>query len=154
MNKNILIVSMVLLTLILAGCDELIVDIMPGTYPNMVNINSKGMVPVAVLGTETFDVFDLDPTSFVYSDYGITNVRWHYEDVCTLLADGSTQKGPDGYIDLVFQYDMQQILAAAQANNLVPADGEVLTITLVGNLKTGESVNGADEIIVTNKSKK
>ena len=39
------------------------VDIKPGTFPNTINLGSKGVVPVAILSTATFDATTIDPTS-------------------------------------------------------------------------------------------
>jgi hypothetical protein len=38
-------------------------DIKPGSCPNPLNLASRGVLPVAILGTEDFNVNDIDPTS-------------------------------------------------------------------------------------------
>ena len=35
------------------------IDIKPGSNPNCFNLNGNGVIPVAVLGSDTFDVRDL-----------------------------------------------------------------------------------------------
>jgi len=40
---------------------EVLVDIKPGSYPNPLNVKSKGVLPVAILGTTAFDVSDVCP---------------------------------------------------------------------------------------------
>jgi len=48
---------------------KIYVDIKPGSCPNSVNINSKGVIPVAILGTPSFNVRDMDPkTIFIWRD--------------------------------------------------------------------------------------
>ena len=39
---------------------EVYVDIKPGGCPNSLNLGSRGVLPVAILGTDTFDVVDVD----------------------------------------------------------------------------------------------
>ena len=42
---------------------EVVVDIKPGSLPNSINPRNKGVIPVAILGTATFDVLALDGAS-------------------------------------------------------------------------------------------
>lgn len=42
---------------------EVSVDIKPGSDPNSINLGSNGGIPVAVLGSETFDTTTVDPLS-------------------------------------------------------------------------------------------
>jgi hypothetical protein len=37
------------------------IDVMPGTFPNIINLNSRGNVPVAILSTVDFDATTVDP---------------------------------------------------------------------------------------------
>ncbi len=55
------------------------VDIKPGSCPNPLNVESKGMLPVAILGSEDFDVTDIDiaPTRLA----GVPPIRSSLEDV-------------------------------------------------------------------------
>ncbi|MBN2396462.1 MAG: hypothetical protein JXC36_08400, partial [Candidatus Atribacteria bacterium] len=55
------------------------IDIKPGSYPNSINLKSKGVVPVAVLTTETFDSSTIDPTTVEFA--GAAPVKWHLEDI-------------------------------------------------------------------------
>ena len=40
---------------------EVDIDIKPATYPNTINLRSRGVTPVAVLTTHWFDAMDVDP---------------------------------------------------------------------------------------------
>ncbi len=42
------------------------IDIKPGGDPNSINLNSRGVIPVAILSTETFDATTLDPSTIVF----------------------------------------------------------------------------------------
>ncbi len=42
------------------------IDIKPGSEPNAINPFSNGVIPVAILGTDAFDVRDVDPTTLAF----------------------------------------------------------------------------------------
>ncbi len=46
-----------------SGVIEVAIDIKPGSYPNCFNSNGHGVIPVAILGSEDFDVSIIDPAS-------------------------------------------------------------------------------------------
>ncbi len=50
---------------------ELNVDIKPGSDPNCFNSNSHGVIPVAILGSEDFDVSIIDPFSVSLDGQGV-----------------------------------------------------------------------------------
>ncbi len=82
-----------------AGFGGIEIDIKPGSFPNSINPNSMGLVPVAILTTDDFDATTVNPNklSFMAVDdiaSSIFNcVRHGLEDV-----DG------DGDIDLVCKF--------------------------------------------------
>ncbi|KKS82680.1 MAG: Cell surface protein [Candidatus Wolfebacteria bacterium GW2011_GWC1_43_10] len=47
------------------------VDIKPGSFPNSINLGSGGAVPVAVFGTATFDVSQIDPATITLANASI-----------------------------------------------------------------------------------
>jgi hypothetical protein len=46
-----------------SGPGSVVIDIKPGSDPNSVNPRSNGVIPVAILGAENFDVSIIDPSS-------------------------------------------------------------------------------------------
>ena len=75
------------------------IDIKPGSCPNSINLKSKGVVPVAVLTTDSFDAATVDPSTVELE--GVLAVKWAMDDV-----DG------DGDLDLVLHFSTQALVGA------------------------------------------
>ncbi|UCG70003.1 MAG: hypothetical protein JSV09_03020 [Thermoplasmata archaeon] len=136
------------------------IDIKPGACPNYLNINSRGFVQIAVLGTQNFDVATIDPTEIELRRVGINGeevkpVRWVYEDVATPLYMKEDPcdchvLGGDGYVDLVFKFDARELIDTLNLTELV---GETIPLTLTGELREIEGeeeydIRGQDCILV------
>jgi hypothetical protein len=70
---------------------DIILDIKPGTCKNPLNIGSKGVLPVAVLGSAGFDVSVINPASIRL--IGVEPLRSAVEDVA---APADSAPGNDG----------------------------------------------------------
>jgi len=124
---------------------EVSVDIKPMSWPNPLNVKSRGVLPVAILGTAEFDVSQVDPASVRLE--GIAPLRWALEDVGT--ADDPLA-GPDGFTDLSLKFNTQEIVVALGAVN----DGDNLALNLTGNLKEefgGTPISGQDVVLIIKK---
>ncbi len=126
------------------------IDIKPLSCPNPLNVKSKGVLPVAILGSEDLDVTTIDVTSIRLA--GVAPIRSSYEDVAAPLSDKDnececTTEGPDGYADLTLKFETQEIVNALGE----VVDGEVLALTLTANLSDGTAIEGRDCIIVLSK---
>ncbi|MHC4118528.1 MAG: hypothetical protein ACYSWO_13595 [Planctomycetota bacterium] len=141
MKKNILTIIPILLGALLSGCGVPVVDVdvKPRSCPNPLNVNSKGVLPVAVLGTDTFDVLDVDVTEVKLLGVEPIMELTSYEDVSTPVEDVTdcecTDAGPDGYLDLVLHFDTQEVAAAMEAlaelfEELEFEDGELFPLIL------------------------
>jgi len=127
------------------SCDLLPVDIdvKPGSFPNSVNLCSGGAVPLAILGSDTFDVTEVDTSTLAFAGSGIKvvgkkdpNILCSFEDVSgdfNLTLEGE----PDGYTDLVCHFVTTDISAL---------DGELFEATLEGALLSGQPIAGSDSI--------
>lgn len=137
------------------------IDIKPGSCPNPLNLKSKGVLPVAILGTEDFDVTDIDPATVLLTREGVQDgvapLRWSYEDVATPfegeLCDCHDLNG-DGYMDLSLKFDTQELVAVlaldTEAGNTIP-------LILLGKLTEeagGRDIIGSDCIRILETGKK
>jgi len=61
---------------------QVAVDIKPTSCRNPFNVGKKGVMPVAILGTEDFDVTQIDPVTVMLAGV-VSPLRWALEDVAT-----------------------------------------------------------------------
>jgi Laminin B (Domain IV) len=107
------------------------IDIKPGTDPNCMNINSHGVIPVAVLGSAEFDVQTIDQTTLSFAGLEVRQKK--KGDLQCHLKDTNI----DGYWDLVCQFEDDE-------TKWMP-DSET-EATLTGNLLDGIAFRGTDSI--------
>jgi hypothetical protein len=110
------------------------IDIKPGSYPNAINLRSKGLIPVAILSTGDFDATTVDPATVQIAGACVStrakNSQFmvHEEDV-----------NGDGLVDLVLQVATQNL------DKGTFQDGYAI---LTGTTYGGQSILGADEITI------
>lgn len=149
------------------------VDIKPESCPNPLNVNTKGVLPVAILGfvppppppppprllvppiptASGFDLTKIDLTTVQLE--GVSPSRSDFEDVAKPFkpfigkseATDCTTEGPDGLMDLTLKFDNQAIVAAL---GLV-TDREVRVLKLTGNLLDGTPIVGEDVVVILKK---
>lgn len=134
-------------------CDPtLTVDIKPQSCPNPLAARSKGVLPVAILGTEDFDVMTVDIATITLA--GVSPIRSSFKDVATPLDKEDEcechGEGPDGYLDLTLKFDRREIIATLGDLSLLPRRSSIpltLTCMLMGEEVTLE---GTDCIVFLN----
>jgi hypothetical protein len=131
-------------------CSGIAIDIKPHSCPNPLNVKSKGVLPVAVLGTEDFDVYEIDVASIELE--GVRPIRSDYEDVATPF-DGELcdchELGADGFEDLTLKFEKQEIVSAIEP----VSDREELVLTLTGELFDGTPIEGQDCVVIIRRGK-
>jgi hypothetical protein len=140
---------------------SIFVDIIPGCWPNLINLLDHGYVQVAICGTNTFDVHTIDPKTLKLSLDGGKNIVktpfWSYQDVATpwVGSDVSGHSlGGDGYMDLALKFRVEQFIHVLK---LFKHPGEKLRFIVTGSLKKTEccsSVYGYDYVQIFKLSKK
>jgi len=128
------------------------IDIKPQSCPNPINTNSKGVLPVAILGTGELDVNDIDVSTIRL--VGASPIRDNIEDVGTPLENNNneqdpdplhcTTEGADGFDDLTLKFRTQDVIAGIGTCNT----GNVKQLNLVGNLNDGTAIMGHDVVII------
>ena len=111
------------------------IDIKPSSYPNSINLKSNGVTPVAILGSATFNVKQIDPTTIKLANAGVKlkgngQLMASYQDI-----DG------DGFTDIV-------VHIVTDALQLTSAD---VKANLDGRLISGEIIKGSDSVRIVSK---
>jgi hypothetical protein len=104
------------------------IDIKPGSASNTVNLKSKGVVPVAILSTDTFDAASVDILTVVFGPDGAQEAhgKSHVEDI-----------NGDALPDLMLHFETQK-------TGIQCGDNEV---SLMGMTYYGDVFEGSDAIM-------
>jgi len=105
--------------------EEVVIDIKPGSFPNSINPDSKGVIPVAILTTDDFDATTVVPETVGFGPGDALPVHWALEDV-----DG------DGDIDMILHFKTQD-------TGISEGDTEA---TLTGGTIDGIPISGTDSV--------
>ena len=111
-------------------------DIKPGSCVNPFNVRTRGVLPVALLGSDLVDVSKIDPSSILLE--GVPPLRWAFEDVAGPGDCGG--EASDGYMDLVLKFSSREILTALGE----VANGDEILLTLTADLDVSSDDDGGD----------
>jgi hypothetical protein len=137
MKKLSVLVIMAVLSLLVLGGQamaspsdsplEVSIDIKPGSFPNSINLRSKGKISVAILTANTFDATTVKPITVRFGATGIgaAPVRAVLEDV-----DG------DGDTDMILHFKTQE-------TGIVCGN---TSASLTGETFGGQAIEGSDSI--------
>jgi hypothetical protein len=106
---------------------SIFIDVKPGEDPNSINPGAAGMIAVAILGGETFDVSDIAADTIVFGDgaASIAHPNPHRQDV-----------NDDGYMDLLAHFRIGE----------TGIDCGDVRATLTAETFEGRSLTGSDSI--------
>lgn len=106
------------------------IDIKPGDATNSINLRSAGTVPVAILGSATFDPMTVDPTTVTLAGATVAT-RGQGQP---MVSQGDFNR--DGYLDLLLHFRTQDL-------KLTPASTEAV---LYGTTFSGQRIRGSDSV--------
>jgi hypothetical protein len=122
----ILLFVSALTTYALGGGFGVTIDVKPGGVPNAINLDSRGVIPVAILTTDAFDAASVDAATVIFSDTAVPVRPPAFEDV-----------DADGDLDLVFHFRVED-------TSIQP--GQTM-VCLTGQTLQGEAFFGCDDIV-------
>lgn len=123
-------------------------DIHPTSCPNPINVKSRGVTPVAILGSENGDVSEIDVTTIRLE--GVAPIRSGIDDVAGPVENPEpepcecTTRGADGFPDLTLKFDTPALVAALSGI----APGTKTTVKLTGKKLDGTSFELTDCVLM------
>jgi probable HAF family extracellular repeat protein len=128
------------------GVLQVSIDIKPRCCPNPLSVNSQGVLTVAILGTEEFDVGEIDVESILLE--GAAAISSVYKDVSTPIFEPAececTKDGTDGFEDLVLKFETQAIVEILGE----VSKGDVIELRLTGVLIDETEIEGTDCVVI------
>ncbi len=85
---------------------EVDIDIKPRSDPNSIHPKSRGLISVAILGSDTFDVTDVDVTTLAFGPAGAATAHDLTNPI--VYARHLRDVNDDGFTDLVLHFPTQE----------------------------------------------
>ncbi len=102
------------------------VDVRPGVTPNVINLNSSGIVPAAILGSAAFDVTTVDPATVQLAGSRITIHKGSGRLPCSI-----EDVNDDGFSDLLCRFEAEEFSLLGPGSASAALDGETADRTAV-----------------------
>ncbi|MGD2108132.1 MAG: hypothetical protein PVI86_01945 [Phycisphaerae bacterium] len=139
-------------------------DVKPGSCPNSVNSSSQGVVPLALVGSDMFDVLDVDVSTLalrradgvgggVAPLEGPPGPHTVVDDVATPFAGEwceCHELEDDGFDDLSMKFSTPDLAEILQLDGF--SHGDVVELLLVGELLDGTRFEASDCITVKGRN--
>jgi hypothetical protein len=106
---------------------DVAIDMKPGSDPNSINPRSKGVIPVSILTTDTFDATTVDATTVLFGRTGTEAAPLH-----SVLKDVDG----DGDLDMVLHFKTQDTSIQC----------EDVSAFLTGETVSGQPIQGSDSV--------
>ncbi len=116
-----------------SSATEVDIDIKPGSDPNCFNVNGHGVIPVAILGSDTFDANSIDSSTLLFGGLAV-RVRGKKGPLC-----GLEYSNEDSYLDLVCHFEDDADAWEPVSESEASLEGELLD---------GTAFTGTDSICV------
>ncbi len=111
-----------------ANCAPVNLEVKPGSNPTIINLRSKGVIPVAILSTSNFDATTVNTLTVKFGRTGTeaSPVHWSFADV-----------NGDGRLDILLQFKVQ-------STGIQPGDTQAI---LMGRTMSGMPFRGFATIV-------
>ncbi|OLD38283.1 MAG: hypothetical protein AUI57_07565 [Candidatus Rokubacteria bacterium 13_1_40CM_2_68_8] len=106
------------------------IDIKPGSHPNSINLGSAGVIPVAILGSATFDATQVNPATVRLAGASVKLIGHGDKYSCS-----TEDVNGDGFVDLVCHVVTAQFIEP----------GDSLAV-LEAQTFDGQAIRGEDSI--------
>jgi hypothetical protein len=125
------------------------VDIKPGSCPNPLKLKCKGVLPIAILGTDELDVSTIDPNTIMITreviEGGVPLIQYNYEDVGTPFKGEPCEchdLNGDGYLDITLKFSLEELIEGLMLNDI--EDRGTVPLIITGGTYDGTSIRGED----------
>ena len=121
---------------------EITIDIKPGSDENVINLKSRGVVPVAVITTDDFNAGFINPDSVEFA--GASPVR---STLCDVDCDGDK--------DMLFHFRIQKLNLdeTSKEATLTATLKDTMTLTKSSVVTAGDVVKGTDTVKIKSSKK-
>jgi len=113
---------------------DVLVDIRPGAYPNPINVPTRGVLPVSILGSIDYDVTRIDVSSLLLEEK-VAPVRWSF------------QEGTDGRVDLAMLFSTKAVVSTLRNR----AAGKTYELWITGAFDDGTALQGHDTVVLVGR---
>ncbi len=138
-------------------------DVRPGSCPNPLNVRGRGVVQMALVGAEAFDVTDVDTDSIILDRADgvgaeVQPLPWrpgHTGVVRDVVSpfDGPPcechHRGKDGIDDLIMRFSTRQMVRAFELNSAL--HGDEIELVMSGQLFDGREFTASDCITIVGR---
>ncbi|MHC4535193.1 MAG: hypothetical protein ACYS6K_14690 [Planctomycetota bacterium] len=119
---------------------EITIDIKPGSDENVINLKSRGVVPVAVITTVDFNAGFINPDSVEFA--GASPVR---STLCDVDCDGDK--------DMLFLFKTQNLVDLDETSTEATLTAMLKGATLMSRATAGDVLEGTDKVKIMSSKK-
>ena len=116
---------------------EVEIDIKPDSDPNSINLGDHGVLPVAILGSEDFDVYTIDASTI---QIGAVSLASRGSAKAPKLAYSYEDVNEDGYMDLVAFFRVQALVTEGVLTDMTAE------LVLTAETSGGMPIEGKDSV--------